>query len=293
MAAYDFSPEKWSREVNYSSKKIMVGTRACSDRFAGEITGSNGDKVWVWAPGSVTALTYTKNTGFSSATVETPTDTNDYMNIDQTVGFHFYVDDVNRIQGAIDPLGPYGQEAAYTVADTIDQAIMAQHANVHANNIEYPAAALTTSNIYTEFNTLFRKMTDSKVPLANRFAIVSPRVLEIINAYLAARGTMLGDNIVQNGFVGRFAGFDILLSHNVVATTNAGTSGGSGSKVVHRCLAGVQEGMTLAYSLPPSKVVGYIPEAKMGFAVKGLCLYGLKMWKAGALNGVLNAWWDS
>lgn len=291
MAAYDFSPELWSREVNFSSKSLMVGTNICSDKFTGSIVAP-GDKVWVWAPGAVTALTYTKNTGFS-ASVETTTDTNDYMTIDQTAGFHFYVDTINRIQGAIDPLGPYGQEAAYTVANTIDQAIMAQYVNVHASAKQYPAAALTYSNVWNECNTLQRKMTDLKCPISGRYLVVSPRVLEQMNLYLASKNTALGDQASTNGYMGKFAGFDIYLSHNVTATTGAGTSDSTGSKVVHKCLAGVREGITLAYSLPPTNVISYVPEAKMGIAVKGLALYGLKMWKSGALNGMLNAWWDS
>lgn len=291
MAAYAFLPELWSKEVSFRLKNLLVGEQICNTQYQGEIAAM-GDRVNVWTPGAVTALTYTKNTGFS-ASIETTDDTEEYIDITSTAGFHFYVDAINKVQGAIDPLGPYLQEAAYTVANTIDAAIMAQYANVHANNIAYPAAAISGSTIYDVCNELHRRLSDSKAPLNDRFLVVSPRVMEAMNASISTRTTALGDQAVANGYVGDFAGFKIYLSHNVVATTGAGTGSGTGSNVVHKCLAGVLSGISLAYSIKPNMIVAYTPEAKMGTAVKGLALYGIKMWKAGALNGVLNAWWAS
>ncbi len=291
MAYFDFIPEIWSAQIQESLKKEMPEEQICNTAFQGELANM-GDTVHVYAPGAVSVVNYTKNAGYSSA-LEIPTDTEDTMTVSTAKGFRFYVDTLNKVQGALDPEGPYLKEAVYAIKDAISQAIAAQYLNVYASNVQYPSAALTASNVWDQCNALHYKLNLTKVPREGRFLVVSPRVEQIMNEYLEGRSTPLGDNSAINQYRGRFCGFDIYYSHNVVATTGAGTGSGTGSKVVHKCLAGVRDGISLVYQIPPTSIKTYEPEGYNGVAVKGLVLYGIKMWRSGHLNGILNAWWDS
>ena len=290
MAAIDFSPEKWSKQVVYSARKQFAGFEITNSDYVTEVPP--GDKIWTFTPGDITIGNYTKNTGFAES-LQVPDATNDYLEINQTKGFRFYVDKIDQVESMIDPFGPYADQAAYNMADTIDQAIMAQYANVSSSNILYPAAATASNNIWTDLNALYRKLTDSKVPLFGRYIVVSPRVYEIMQASLQSKDTQLGDQATTSGYMGMYAGFQVYLSHNVVSTTEAGTSGGTGSNVVHKCLVGVKSGISLVYTIQPTDIELYRPEGKMGRALEGITRYGIKTWRSGAYNGIFNAWWAS
>ena len=290
MAAFDFIPEIWSLQIQESLKKEMPEEKMVNTDFQGEITGI-GDTVHVYAPGAVTIVNYTKNSGFAGS-LEFPTDTEDTLVVNTAKGFRFAVDKVNKVQGALDPEGPYLKEAVYSIKDTISQAIAAQHANVLAANVVYPQAAVTAATIWDNLNEAHYRLDTQKVPRDGRWFQASPYVMKLIREALGDRATGLGDQYVLGGPVMRFCDFDIFPSHNVVSTTNAGTAGTTGSKTVHRCMYGVREGISLAYSIPPNMIEAFSPEAMMAVAVKGLTLYGIKVWRSGAMNGVLNAWFS-
>jgi hypothetical protein len=113
---------------------------------------------------------------------------------------------------------------------------------------------------------------------------------------VAGKGTPLADMALPNGYVGMFRGFQIYESNNVVSTRGAGTSGlpaGTSGKYVHKCLFGCPAGMSLVQQIPVGSVKMFDPTPINGIGIKGLLLYGLKMWRSGALNGVINTWWDA
>jgi len=293
VASYAFTPTLWAKVFMAGLKKDLVAEPITNRDFTGGPVVP-GAALQIWNPGTVSVGTYTKNTDVTSPLLEEPTDTEDTLNINQNKYFSFYVDDLNRAQGAIDPQGPYTEEAVYAVRDVIDQAVLAEYANAHANNILYPAAALSYSNVRDDIAALYTKLTNSKVPREGRFLIVSPRVEEAINSYLASKNTGLTDVANANGYKGRFCGFEIYVSHNVPHTTNtAGTSGSAGSKHVDHCLAGHRSAIAMGYSIPTGSLETFRPEKRFGTGIKGLCCYGLKTIQSGIRLGVYKPWSDS
>jgi hypothetical protein len=129
------------------------------------------------------------------------------------------------------------------------------------------------------------------------YCVVSPRVKQEINSCISARsgGSQLADIAMQNGYVGNFRGFKIYESNNVVSTKGAGTSGlaasTTGAKYVHKCLFGCPAGISLVQQIPVASVTTFDPTPINGIGIKGLLLYGLKMWRSGVLNGVINTYW--
>ncbi|HSW63876.1 MAG TPA: hypothetical protein VLH56_11315 [Dissulfurispiraceae bacterium] len=289
MAAFNFIPEIWSRQIHETLKKEMPEENFVNTKFQGEINNI-GDRVHVWTPGAVTIVNYTKNTGYAGS-LEVPQPTEEYMDITTAKGFRFYVDSIDKVQGALDPEGPFLQEATYGIMDTLSQAIAAQHVNVHANNVVYPAAVVTAATIWDLLNEAHYKLDVQKAPKTGRWFQASNYIYKLIREAIGDRATPLGDTAIIGGPVAKFCNFDIYTSANVVAVENAGTSGGTGDKAVERCMFGVRDGISLAYSIPPTSLHYYNPEAANGIAVKGLVLYGIKMWRGGALNGVLNAYY--
>lgn len=290
MADFDFIPELWSKQIHETLKKEMPEENFCNTKFQGEINNA-GDRVHVFTPGAVTIVNYTTNSGYAGS-LEVPQPTSEYMDITTAKGFRFYVDAMDKVQGALDPEGPYLKEAAYGIMDTISQAIAAQHANVYADNVVYPAAAVTAATIWDLLNEAHYKLDQQKAPKQGRWFQASNYIYKLIRESIGDRATALGDSAIIGGPVAKFCDFDIYTSANTVATTNAGTSGGTGIKAVQRCMFGVKEGISLAYSIPPTSLHYYNPEAANGIAVKGLVVYGIKMWRSGVLNGVLNAWYS-
>jgi len=292
MAAYAFNPTLWSKIFMSGLKKDLVAEAITNKNFYG--TPVPGAALQLWNPGTVSVGTYTKSTDVTNPLLETPTDTEDTLNIDQNKYFSFYVDDLDKAQGGIDPEGPYTDEARYALSDTIDQAVLAQYPNAHANNIVYPASALAYSNVRDDIAKLYTKLTVSKVPRLGRFLVISPAVEEAINAYLASKNTALTDQANANGYKGMFCGFEIYVSHNVPHTTNtAGTSGSAGSKHVDHCLAGHRSAIAMAYSIPAGSLETFRPEKRFGTGVKGLCCYGLKTIQSGVRLGVYKPWTDA
>ena len=72
------------------------------------------------------------------------------------------------------------------------------------------AAALTDGTIYAAFVTARTAMSNAKVPLAGRFALVTPECYALIlQSDEFIKASALGDSVVQTGALGQIAGFNI------------------------------------------------------------------------------------
>jgi len=286
--AITFIPTIWSKFIQATLDKFLVADKICNRNFEGEIKIGNSLKIF--NPGDITIRDYTKNTDI--ATAEVTTETIDTLTIDQQKYFHFFLDGVDIQQVPVNLQNAYFQRAIYGIRDVIDQFILGKYVDVAVANTYSPTDALSSSNVYAFFARLQRLLNDSKVPMANRFAVIDGWILEIINQYLAAKNTSLGDNATTNGYLGPFAGFAIFLSSNVPVTDE--DMGGSGStQEVHNVLAGVPDGITFANQIPlegPGRLKVYEPELKFGTACKGLTVYGAEMVQSGKLNALGKAW---
>jgi len=211
--AETFVPTIWSKRIISQLDKFMVADAICNRNYEGEIKAA-GNTVKIWTPGDVTTKTYTANSNHAAPDATTGTDIS--LVIDQQKYFNIQFDAVTLAQVPVNIQEAYLQRAMYSLRDNVDQYIMGQYANVALANTRTPAATLTTSNVYTEFLGLQRLLNDAKLPMEGRYVVVSPRVLEVINAYLASRATVLGDTVNLNGYLGMFAGFKVYLSHIVV-----------------------------------------------------------------------------
>jgi hypothetical protein len=125
------------------------------------------------------------------------------------------------------------------------------------------------------------KLDESNVPTEGRYCAIPPwahgRLL--IDGRFIKANEAATDQGQRNGQVGRAAGFDILVSNNI--QTNAAPGGATNTNTRYRVIAGHSIATTFADQV--SKVEAYRPEDSFADAVKGLHLYGAKVFRPEAL----------
>jgi hypothetical protein len=78
-------------------------------------------------------------------------------------------------------------------------------------------ATLTTANVAENIMELRTKLSEKEVPMDNRILIVSPKVSAVIAQAGILQGTELAANGAVEGWLGKFAGFEIYESNLIAA----------------------------------------------------------------------------
>ena len=112
-------------------------------------------------------------------------------------------------------------------------------------------------------------MTEANVPLVGRWVVVPAWYHGLLpkDSRFVANGTDYNKAILEGGYVGVAAGFKIWVSNNVPNT--------SGTK--YKIIAGTNAATSYAEQL--TEVEGYRPEKSFKDAVKGLHIYGAKVFQ--------------
>jgi hypothetical protein len=278
----------WSTKIIDQLDKLLVAERITNKNYEGD--ASNAVSVNMFTPGDVPVKNYTKNTDLPTADI--PTDTQTILLLNQQKAFDFFMDRIDITQCPVNVQQAYFQRAIYAIRDTIDQFILGQYVNVAAGNIWTPAAAVSASTVWAAFSNMQRLLTDAKVPLDNRFAVIDAWTKMLIGDEMEAKDSELGDRVTQNGSAGRYCDFDIFLSHNVPVTAED-MGGTSSNETVSNILCGHPDGITLAKQIPldgPSSMKIFTPEKRFGTEVQGLTVYGARMCYLGAANGLIKVW---
>jgi hypothetical protein len=108
--------------------------------------------------------------------------------------------------------------AGYALANQIDvDAIAVLEAQ---GTILADTTALTKTNVYDKFVDLRTQLSDNKVPVSNRWALITPSVYALVlKSAEFIKASDLGDKVVQTGAVGQIAGFTLFESSNLGANT--------------------------------------------------------------------------
>jgi hypothetical protein len=177
MALDNFIPTIWSARLLASLKKTLVYAQAgiVNRDYEGEIK-EKGNTVKINSIGAVTVADHTKNTDINAP--EALNDSDQVLVIDRAKYFNFQVDDVDRAQQVPSVMDQAMQEAAYALGDAADQYVAGLYTGAHANNLigstASPTSVTTAAGAYEQLVDLGVLLTQSKVPTANRWAIVPP-----------------------------------------------------------------------------------------------------------------------
>jgi hypothetical protein len=271
MAIGHFIPQIWSAQIQVALHKALVFAQegVVNRDYEGEISQA-GDTVRINSISRPTIGTYVPNV--TSITPENLTSAQRQLVIDQAKYFAFEVDDVEarQAQGNVMPVAM--DEAAYGLADLVDQYIAAMYTSVPAGNQVAAGAAVavaagTPTDAYDKIIVpLSIELDEANVPSEGRWLVAPPWLhgrLLLDGRFVKANES--NSDALRNGQVGDAAGFKILKSNNVVNVTGDD----------YAIMAGGPKAISYAEQI--NKVEAYRPESAFSDAVKGLHLWGAKV----------------
>jgi N4-gp56 family major capsid protein len=275
MAIDNFSPEIWAARLLANLHKRLVFAALANRDYEGEIQTA-GDTVRINAIGPVTITNYVKNQDHASP--ETLDDAQTALQITESKMFNFQIDDVDKAQANVNVMDGAMRESGYALADVADQFVAGKFLDAALANLIGTTAAPktdlgTAGKAYQYLVQLGAKLSEQNVPTEGRFAVIPPWFHSqlLLDPNFMSFGTEKNLDVLQNGKVGRAAGFDLYESNNVPNT--AGT--------LYRIIAGSR--MAITYADQIRKVEAYRPERRFADAMKGLHLYGAKVIRPVAL----------
>jgi N4-gp56 family major capsid protein len=275
-----FKPEIWSANLLVAARNALVygGPDVVNHDYEGDIA-EFGDTVRITSISRPTIGTYVPN-----STVITPeqiTDAQRTLTIDQAKYFAFSVDDVDARQARANVIPQAMSEAAYAMANVIDQYIASFYTQIQSANalgsITVNSSTTPTDAYDKVLVPLKIKLDRANVPTNGRYTVITPEM----HGCLLRDGRFIKvsesgtDEALRNGMVGRAAGFNIMLSNNTPNTT--------GSE--YAITAGVQSAISMAMQI--AKTEAYRPQSGFSDAIKGLNLYGAKMLRPDFLASAL------
>lgn len=278
MGVENFIPEMWSATLFVKLRKSLVFGALCQRDYEGELR-SFGDTVHINEIGPVTVTAYVKGDTLS---YENLTSAGKDLKIDQASSFAFKIDDIDQAQTNPKLMDGAMSDAAYRIADTIDQYIAGLYAQAGAtpSASTYVGDATTdlhvsSGNIIETLGYASRYLSDANVPSVGRWIVVPPWFVQKL--VLAETGgvsaiavpKVMDDGALVNGFVGRAMGFDIFESNNVSNSTT------------YRIMCGTRD--AISYVGQVTEVEAIRLQTTFADAARGLYVYGAKVTRPEAL----------
>lgn len=296
MALDNFNPTLWSSVFLANLNRRHVHADVMNRDFEGEV--KHGATLKISSIGRVTVKDYTRNAGAGN-TAASPTiagidrpeiliGSSLFLTIDQQKYFNFEIDDIDSWQQTPKLMSKAMKEAAYAMANTVDlfanstlQTGVAGTADGNGNRLD--ARTIGTGagddDAYELLVDLGVKLKENDV-FDDYWVIVPPWFTGMLqkDERFVGNGTSENTRVLENGKIGKAAGFDIRESNNLSGATS-GTLAVAGG--VYTILAGVKSAGTFAEQI--DKVEGFRPQDGFNDAMKGLHNYGAKVTRPYAL----------
>lgn len=207
----------WSKKMQEYRKKKLVAMAICDTSEKAGL--STGDTIHKPYSSDVVGQSYTKGTAFK---VQDISATDDTLTVNVARIAPFYIDDVDKIQNSYSAADEFSGKAMDKLNRFVDADVLAEYANatsyIDAGDVGGSAGtniSPDTTNINKIFTAAGRKLNALNVGPENRFAVIGPAILEVLQQYTAGKDTQLGDKVMENGFIGSRFGFDIYISNNL------------------------------------------------------------------------------
>ncbi len=271
MSIANFIPTIWSARLLDHLDKRHVYLNLLNRDYEGEIK-NYGDTVKVNQIGEVTIKDYEKGKD-----IDAPEDLSgdqQELRIDQAKYFNFAVDDVDNAQTNPKLMDKAMERAAYAMNDVVDAfAANLLAVNVHADNCIGSDTAPKTPTKSTAYDLLVDlgvKLTEANVPTVGRWVVIPAwyHGLLLKDDRFVGNGTDYNKAILEGGEVGKGAGFTIYVSNNVPNTT----------KTKYKIIGGTDQAGSYAEQILQTEA--YRPEKRFSDAIKGLHVYGAKVFQS-------------
>ena len=276
MAISSFIPTLWAGGILRELERNQTWTQAgvVNRDYEGEIR-QKGDSVKINMLGDVSIFDYTG----TLPAAEELTDDEMTLLIDQAKSFNFKIDDIDKAQSSENLMPEAGRKAARGLNEVSGQFVanLALGADPQ-NTLGSAASPITTidkNNVFEFLTEMKKRMDDAGVPADGRW-LQAPGWLEAIILNAKIISDVSAAQYIQNGNVGRVAGFNII-SAPYVPTATDGTAGDSDVIVAGH-------GIAMSFAEQIVKTVAYSPQESFSDALKGLHVYGGKLIRPEALS---------
>lgn len=269
MGVENFTPKIWSAKLFVRLRKALVHASVVNRDYEGEIR-EQGDTVYINEIGAVDVGSYTKN---GSVTWQTMDSSQKSLVVDQAKYIAISYDDIDRVQNNVNLMDGFMGEAAYAIADTVDQFIAGKYTEAGST---VSALTVTAGNVLTNLSNMQLKLDEANVPTSGRFFPIPPwyhqMLVQAATGIIGHTGVpkVFDNGMITNGYVGTLFGFNLLLSNNV---NNNGT--------IWQMMAFTRSAVTYAGQIAQMEAVRR--QDTFADGVKGLYLYGAKVVRPAAM----------
>ena len=278
MALDNFIPEIWSARLLKHLDEDLVFKQLVNTDYEGEIRNV-GDTVRVNRIGDIVVGSYTKDGEIGAP--QQLSGEQLVLTIDQFKYFNFYVDDIDAAQQNPKTMDDAMNRAAFALAKEVDEYIAGLYtkAGVKLDNsgAGYQIGTLTgQKNPYDLVVDIVEQMDTHNIPGAGRWIVIPPWFHA---ALLKSEEYKLAfQDYKTTGEIPVIAGIKVLMSTNlpIVKISNVNHS---------VMLAGTNMAISFAQQL--NKVEAYRPEKRFADAVKGLLLFGAKVFYPESLVSIV------
>ena len=264
MALNYFIPTVWSETLYRELDREYVAVKNCSRDFEGDIKNV-GDSVKIVGISPITVFDYTKNTNMSAPSALS--DTQRTLTIDRAKAFNFQIDDIDRAQATPKLMKEAMRLAASALANEADKYVYSLYQNVAAANT-MSFSDVTADDVIDMLLSVRQRLLENDVPGGEDIILEVPPVVASLIVKSKILNGSSNDEALDKGCIGKFLGFKIYVSNNVVTDTTSETP-------CYKCFARTKQAITFAEQL--NEIEAYRPELRFADAVKGLHLYGAKI----------------
>lgn len=165
--------------------------------------------------------TYSKTADIS---VKDLSSTDDYLTVNTAKVASFYVDNIDVVQNKYDTIKEFASIAQRQLNNALDQAVIAEYSNAgkELSGVDIGETAggivFSPSNCSNVFTAAGAVLNAKKRLSMDRFSLIGPRMLQVIQNYVGGRETTFGDYIGDNGQIASRFGFGLKLSNNLPFT---------------------------------------------------------------------------
>jgi len=215
-----FNPEYWTATMQETFLKKSTALAVANVELREDLM--DGDTLHKPFGSYPRVQTYTSGTDI---VVNDISATDDTLVVNTAEVASFYVDDIDKVQNKWATAAEFAQIAQGQLNNSLDQAVINEYTQANTTldagdvgGSSGSALVLSASNVSNVFIAAGRTLNNAFRHSDDRFALIGPRFLETVQQYVGARETGFGEQVGDNGKVGRRFGFDLILSNNLPFT---------------------------------------------------------------------------
>lgn len=266
LAYKNFIPEYWSKKLTANYDNIGKMMSCVNTDWEKDL--KDGDTVNIQTFGNVTVSTYNGTLDY-----ETPTEETQQMVLDQRKSFAFKVPDIDKVQSNINLVNGYMGRSKIAVGLAKDTYLLGKHSDVPAANtlgtVGSPVA-LTKDNVDGYIVDLGAILKDNNATVGRDgkapWLVINPTIEKLMlksPEWISAGSEKINKDLLINGSVAQYRGFNVMLSTNFVAVSSK-----------YYLMAGTTDAITYASQI--DEVESLRDPDSFNDLVRGLYVYGAK-----------------